>query len=114
MQTNTYVYRQLRAAEFSEPQAKALLEILQKAGIVEPDPPESELERIEQYLSADPFEPFVIEMKGGRSYRIELASQCGFTRDGAVQLRGVHGAKWALLSSDFIVRVQKVSLASAE
>ena len=65
MQTSTYVYRQLRAAEFSEPQAKALLEILQKAGIVEPDPPESELEGTEQYLSAEPFEPFVIEMKAG-------------------------------------------------
>ena len=47
MQTSTQVYRRLEAAEFSEPQAKALVEILQAAGIIEPEPPESELERME-------------------------------------------------------------------
>jgi hypothetical protein len=108
MQTSTQVYRQLKAAEFSEPHAKALLEILQTAGIVEPEPPETELGRIEQYLLAEPFQPFVIEMAGGKSYRIERLEECRFTRDGSVYLRGLVGAGWAILSSDHIVRVQKV------
>jgi hypothetical protein len=47
MQTSTQVYRKLKAAEFSEPQVRTLVEILQAAGIVEPEPPESELERID-------------------------------------------------------------------
>jgi hypothetical protein len=59
MKTSTQAYRELKAAEFSEAQARALLGILQSAGIVEPEPPESELERIEQYLLAEPFEPFL-------------------------------------------------------
>jgi hypothetical protein len=71
MKTSTQVYRELKAAEFSEPQARALVEILQAGGIVEHEPPESELERIEQYLLAEPLQPFVIEMAGGKSYRIE-------------------------------------------
>jgi hypothetical protein len=108
MQTSTQVYRQLKAAEFSEPQTRALIEILQAAGIVEPEPPESELERIEKYLLTEPFEPFVIEMTGGKSYRIERRNQCGFSRHGSVQLFGVDGTQWTLLSSDHIVRAQKV------
>jgi hypothetical protein len=64
----------LKAAEFSEAQARALVEILQAAKILEPEPPESELERIEQHLKA---EPFVIEMAGDHSYRIERRDQCG-------------------------------------
>ena len=43
MQTSTQVYRELKAAQFSEPQARALVEILQAAGVVEPETPESEL-----------------------------------------------------------------------
>src|SRR5437016_9555004 len=65
MQTSTEVYRQLKAAEFSEPQTRAFIEILQTAGVIEPEPPESELERIERYLLAEPFQPFVIGMAGG-------------------------------------------------
>jgi hypothetical protein len=108
MKTSTQAYRELKAAQFSEAQASALLGILQSAGIVEPEPPESELERIEQYLLAEPFEPFVIEMTGGKSYRIERRDQCGFSRHGSVQLFGVDGTRWSLLSSDHIVRAQKV------
>ncbi len=37
MKTSTQVYRELKAAEFSEPQARALVEILQAGGIVEPE-----------------------------------------------------------------------------
>jgi hypothetical protein len=81
---------------------------LAEAGIVDPEPPESELERIEKYLLAEPFEPFVIEMTGGKSYRIERRDQCGFSRHGSVQLFGVDGTQWSLLSSDHIVRAQKV------
>ena len=66
MQTSTQIYRQLKAAQFSEPQAGALVEILQAAGINESEAPESELERIEQYIFAEPFEPFVIEVAGGQ------------------------------------------------
>jgi hypothetical protein len=108
MQTSTQVYRNLKAAEFSEPQAKTLVEILQAAGIVEPEPPESELARIEQYLLAEPFQPFMIEMAGGKSYRVERLEQCRFTRHGSVYLRDIDGIGWAVLSSDHIVRVQKV------
>jgi len=79
MKTSTQVYRELKAALFSDPQARALVEILRAAGTIEPEPPESELERIEQYLLAEPFEPFVIEMTGGKSYRIERRDQCGFS-----------------------------------
>jgi hypothetical protein len=56
MQTSTQVYRQLKAAQFTEPKARALVEILHAASIVEPEAPESELERVEQYLLAEPFE----------------------------------------------------------
>jgi hypothetical protein len=108
MQTSTQVYRQLKAAEFSEPQAKTLVEILQAAGIVEPEPPESELSRIEQYLLARPFQPFVIQMAGGKTYGVERLEQCRFTRHGSVCLRDIDGIGWAVLSSDHIVRVQKV------
>jgi hypothetical protein len=55
MKTSTQVYRELKAAQFSEPQARTLVEILQAAGVVEPEPPESELERIQQYLLTEPF-----------------------------------------------------------
>jgi hypothetical protein len=108
MQTSTQVYRKLKAAEFSEPQVRTLVEILQAAGIVEPEPPESELERIEKYLLAEPFQPFVIEMAGGKSYRGLRLEQCRFTRDGSVYLRDLAGVGWAILNSDHIVRVQKV------
>jgi hypothetical protein len=108
MQASTQVYRKLKEAEFSELQARTLVEILQAAGIIETEAPESELERIEQYLLAEPFEPFVIEMTGGKSYRIERRDQCGFSRHGSVQLFGVDGTQWTLLSSDHIVRAQKV------
>jgi hypothetical protein len=106
MQTSTQVYRELKAAEFSESQVRALMKILQAGGIVEPEPPESELQRIEEYLLADPFEPFVIEMAGGKSYRIERRGQCGFNRHGSVQLLGVDDARRSILSSDHIIRVQ--------
>ena len=56
MQSSNQVYRALKGAEFSDTQARALVQILQAAGLVEPEAPESELERIEQYLMADPFE----------------------------------------------------------
>jgi hypothetical protein len=108
MKTSTQVYRELKAALFSDPQARALVEILQAAGTIEPEPPESELERIEQYLLAEPFEPFVIEMTGGKSYRIERRDQCGFSRHGSVQLYGVDEMRRSILSSDHIVRVQKL------
>ena len=84
------------------------MEILQAGGVVGPEPPESELDRIEQYLSAEPFQPFVIEMSSDRSYRIERRDQCRFGRHGSVQLSGVAGAKQAILSSDHIIRVQKI------
>jgi hypothetical protein len=108
MKTSTQVYRELKAAQFSEPQARTLVEILQAAGVVEPEPPESELERIEQYLLAEPFQPFVIEMSGGKTYRIERRDQCGFTRHGSVELLGVDEAKRSILSSAHIIRVQKI------
>jgi hypothetical protein len=57
MQSSTQVYRTLKAADFSEPQARALVEILQAAGLVEPESPESELERIEQYRDSNGFQP---------------------------------------------------------
>ena len=108
MKRSTQVYRELKAAQFSEPQASALLGILQSAGIVESEAPESELERIEQYLLAEPFEPFVLEMSGGKTYRIERRNQCGFSRHGSVQLHGVDDMRRSFLSSDHIVRVQKL------
>ena len=108
MKTSTQVYRELKAALFSDPQARASVEILRAAGTIEPEPPESELERIEQYLLAEPFEPFVIEMTGGKSYRIERRDQCGFSRHGSVQLYGVDEMRRSILSSDHIVRVQKL------
>jgi hypothetical protein len=108
MQSSTQVYRALKGAEFSDTQARALVQILQAAGLVEPEAPESELERIEQYLMAEPFEPFLIEMAGGKSYRIERRDQCGFSRHGSVQLQGVGETQWALLNSINIVRVKKL------
>ena len=108
MQTSTQVYRELKAAQFSEPQARVLVEILQAAGVVEPEAPESELERIEQYLMAEPFEPFVIEMAGGKSFRIERRDRCGFTRHGSVQLYGVDETRWCILNSINIIRVKKL------
>ena len=98
MKTSIQVYRELKAAKFSEAQARTLVEILRAAGVIEPEPPESELDRIEQYLSAEPFQPFVIEMTAGSNYRIERRDQCGFSRHGAVQLSGAGEGKWAILS----------------
>jgi hypothetical protein len=97
MRTSTQVYRELKAAQFSEPQAKTLVEILQAAGIIEPEPPETELDRLEQYLSAAPFQAFVIEMSTGTTYRIDRRDRCGFTRHGSVQLSGIDDGKWAIL-----------------
>ena len=108
MQTSTQVYRQLKAAQFTERQARALVEILQAAGVVAPEPPESELERMEQYLLAEPFQPFVIEMSTGKSYRIERRAQCGFSRHGSVQLSEHDEAPRAILSSAHIIGVQKI------
>ena len=108
MQSSTQVYRALKGADFSEAQAKALVEILQSAGLVEPEAPESELQRIEQYLMAEPFEPFVIVMTDGKSYRIERHDQCGFSRHGSVQLNRVGDVQRRLLSSDHIIRVKKL------
>jgi hypothetical protein len=107
MQTSTEVHRRLKQAEYSEPQAKALIEILQAAGVIEPEPPESELDRIESYLMAEPFQPFVIGMAGGKSFRIDRRDRCGFTRNGSVWLRDVDRGGWSVLNSDNIVRVQK-------
>ena len=84
------------------------MEILQAGGVVEPEPPESELDRIEQYLSAEPFQPFSIEMSSRSRYRIERRDQCGFGRHGSVQLSGVAGANSAILSSDHIIQVKKI------
>jgi len=108
VKTSTQVYRELKAVQFSEAQVMALVEILQAAGVVEPDAPESELERIERYLMAEPFEPFVIEMAGGKSYRIERRDQCGFSRHGSVQFNGVNDMRWCLLNSINIIRVKKL------
>jgi len=108
MKTSTQVYRELKAVQFSEAQAMTLVEILQAAGLVEPEVPESEVQRIEQYLMAEPFEPFVIEMAGGKSYRIERRDQCGFNRYGSVQLNAVNDMRWCLLNSTHIIRVKKL------
>ena len=107
MKTSTQVYRELKAAQFSESQARTLVEILQAAGVVEPEPPETELARMEQYLLAEPFQAFVIETTSGKSYRIERPGQCGFTRLGSVQLSGLDDGKLSILSTDHIIRVQK-------
>jgi hypothetical protein len=108
MKTSTQIYRELKAAQFSDPQARTLVEILQAAGVVEPEPPESELARMEQYLSAEPFQPSVIEMSGGKTYRIDRRDQCGFTRHCSVELSGGDEAKRSILSSAQIIRVQKI------
>ena len=107
MKTSTQVYRELKAAQFSDPQARTLVEILQAAGVIEPEPPESELARMEQYLLAEPFQAFVIEMSTGKTYRIDRRDQCGFTRLGSVQLSGLDDGKLSILSTDHIIRVQK-------
>lgn len=67
MKTSTQSYRELKAAQFTDPQAKALVEILQAGGIVESGAIEGELQQIEDDLLAEPFEPFAIEMTGGTS-----------------------------------------------
>jgi hypothetical protein len=108
MKTSTQTYRELKNAHFSEAQARTLIEILQAAGVIEPEAPESELDRIEQYLLADQFEPFVIEMTGGKSYQIERREQCGFSRHGSIQLRGVNHTRWCVLNSDHVIRVKKL------
>ena len=41
-------------------------------------------------------------------YRIERRDQCGFSRHGSVQLYGVDEMRRSILSSDHIVRVQKL------
>ena len=100
MKTGTQTYRELKKALFSEAQATALVEILQTAGVIEPEAPESELDRIEQYLLADPFAPSAIELMGGQSYQIERREQCGFNRRGSIQVRGSNNTRWCVLNSD--------------
>ena len=107
MKTSTQVYRELKAAQFSDRQARTLVEILQAAGAIEPEPPESELARMEQYLLAEPFQAFVVEMSTGKTYRIDRRDQCGFTRLGSVQLSGLDDGKLSILSTDHIIRVRK-------
>ena len=107
MKTSTQVYRELKAAHFSKPQAKALVEILQAGGIVEPGAIEGELQRIEDYPLAEPFEPFAIEMTGGEIFRIEQPAQCRFMRHGSVRVRP-SDEHLHILSSEHIVRVQLV------
>jgi hypothetical protein len=108
MKTSTQAYRELKNAHFSETQAGTLIEILQAAGVVEPEAPKSELDRIEQYLLADPFEPFAIEMTGGKIYQIDRREQCGFSRHGSIQLHGVNNMRWCVLNSEHVIRVKKL------
>src|ERR1700722_13561600 len=108
MKTSTQVYRELKAAQFTDPQAKALVEVLQAGGIVESGAIEGELQRIDDYLLAEPFEPFAIEMTGGTIFRIEQPVQCQFTRHGLVRVRPGDG-HFHILNSEHIVRVQKMS-----
>src|SRR5262249_45496458 len=107
MKSSTETLGVLKKAQFSEAQARALIAILQAAGVVEPEEPETELYRIEEYLRAEPFEPFVIGMTGGKNFLIERRDQCGFSRDGSVQLFGLDNARWCILNSDHITRVKK-------
>ena len=108
MKTSTQVYRELKAAQFTDPQAKALVEILQSGGIVESGAIEGELQRIEDYLLVEPFESFAIEMTGGTMFRIEQPAQCQFTRHGSIRVRPGDG-HFHILNSEHIVRVQKLS-----
>jgi hypothetical protein len=107
MKTSTQVYRELKAAQFTDPQAKALVEILQAGGIVESGTIEGELQRIEDYLLTEPFEPFAIEMTGGTIFRIEQPAQCRFTGRGLVRVRSGDG-HFHVLNSEHIVRVRKL------
>jgi hypothetical protein len=107
MKTSTQAYRELKAAQFTDPQAKALVEILQAGGIVESGAIEGELQRIEDYLLAEPFEPFAIEMTSGTVFRIEQPAQCQFTRRGSIRVRPGDG-HFHILNSEHIVRVQKM------
>jgi hypothetical protein len=109
MKTSTQVYRELKATQFTDPRAKALVEILQAGGVVESGAIEGELQQVEDYLFAVPFEPFAIEMTGGTIFRIEQPAQCGFTRRGLVRVRPGDG-HFHILNSDHIVRVRKQSL----
>jgi hypothetical protein len=107
MKTSTQVYRELKAVQFTEPQAKALVEILQAGGIVESGAIEGELQRIEDYVLAEPFEPFAIEITSGTIFRIEQPAQCRFTRHGLVRVLPGDG-HFHILNSEHIVRVQKM------
>jgi hypothetical protein len=107
MKTSTQAYRELKAAQFTETQAKALVAILQAGGIVESGAIEGELQRIEDYLLAEPFEPFAIEMPEGTNFRIEQPTQCLFTRGGLVRVRSGDGHS-RILNSEHIVRVRKL------
>jgi hypothetical protein len=107
MKTSTQVYRELKAAQFTDSQAKTLVEILQSGGIVEPGAIEGELQRIEEFVLAEPFEPFAIEITGGTTFRIEQPAQCRFTRHGWVRVRSSEG-QFNILNSEHIVRVRKL------
>jgi hypothetical protein len=107
MKTSSQAYRELKAAQFTDPQAKTLVEILQAGGIVESGAIEGELQQIEDYLLAEPFEPFAIEMTGGTIFLIEQPAQCRFTRHGSIRVRP-GGGHFHILNSDHIVRVRKL------
>jgi hypothetical protein len=107
MKTSTQAYRELKAAQFADPQAKTLVEILQAGGIVESGAIEGELQQIEDYLLDEPFEPFAIEMTGGTIFLIEQPAQCRFTRGGLVRVRLGDGRS-QIINSDHIVRVRKL------
>jgi hypothetical protein len=108
MKTSTQAYRELKAVQFTDPQAKALVQILQAGGIVESGAIEGELQRIEDYVLAEPFEPFTVEMTGGTIFRIEQPAQCRFTRHGLVRVLPGDG-HFHILNSEHIVRVRKLS-----
>ncbi len=106
MKTSTQAYRELKAAQFTETQAKALVGILQAGGVVESGAIEGELQQIEDYQLAEPFEPFFIELTGGTIFRIEQPAQCRFTRGGLVRVLPGDGHS-RILNSEHIVRVRK-------
>ena len=107
MKTSTQAYRELKAAQFTDPQAKALVEILQAGGTAESGAIEGKLQQIEDYQLAEPFEPFAIEMTSGTIFLIEEPTQCRFTRGGSVRVRPGDGHS-PILNSDHIVRVRKL------
>jgi hypothetical protein len=88
IQSNEYQHpslQRIKPAQFTDPQAKTLVEILQAGSIVESGAIEGELQRIEDelqriedYLLADPFEPFAIETFPARQNRRQTHYSGGF------------------------------------